>query len=114
MIQFDCRCSEPAGVIRFGKSSASLVLETRLSSIEYSVSFWTTNRRRAAPAFGQEFLDIAVAQSVAEIEPNRVLDDLGREAMPAVAERSHPDILSDPPLASVPISVTMPAAGKAV
>jgi hypothetical protein len=28
-------------------------------------------------------------QSEAEIEPDRVLDDLGREAMAAVAERSH-------------------------
>src|SRR5262245_39785368 len=34
------------------------------------------------------FLDIAVAQGKAEIEPDRVLDDLGREAMAAVAERS--------------------------
>jgi hypothetical protein len=45
------------------------------------------------PSFGQEFLDIAVAQGEAEIEPDRVLDDLGREAMAAVAERAHADIL---------------------
>jgi len=37
-----------------------------------------------------------------------VLDDLGREAMAAVAERAHTDILSDTPLASDPVSVTMP------
>ena len=30
-------------------------------------------------AFGQQFFDIAVAQCKAEIEPDRVLDDLGRE-----------------------------------
>jgi hypothetical protein len=47
------------------------------------------------PSFGQELLDIAIAQSEAEIEPDRVLDDLGREAMAAVAERSHADILPD-------------------
>src|SRR6202040_258458 len=41
------------------------------------------------PSFGQELLDIAIAQSEAEIEPDRVLDDLGREAMAEVAERSH-------------------------
>src|SRR5215472_12120436 len=43
-------------------------------------------------SFGQQLLDIAVAQGEAEIEPNRVLDDLGREAMAAVAERSHGEI----------------------
>src|SRR6202030_1019428 len=60
------------------------------------------------PSFGQQFLDIAVAQGEAEIEPDRVLDDLGRESMAAVAERAHADILSDTPLASDPVSVTMP------
>ena len=63
------------------------------------------------PAFGQQFLDIAVAQGEAEIQPNRVLDDLGREAMAAVAERSHGVILSDTPLAPDPVSVTMPTSG---
>jgi hypothetical protein len=38
-----------------------------------------------------------------------VLDDLGREAVAAVAERSHAGILSDTPLAPDPVSVTMPA-----
>jgi len=50
------------------------------------------------PAFGQQFLDIAIAQGEAEIEPDRMLDDLGREAMAAIAERSRADILSDPPV----------------
>jgi len=36
-----------------------------------------------------------------------VLDDLGREAMAAVAERSHAGILSDTPLAPDPVSVAM-------
>jgi hypothetical protein len=38
-----------------------------------------------------------------------VLDDLGREAMAAVAERSHAGILSDTPLAPDSVSVAMPA-----
>ena len=50
------------------------------------------------PAFGQQLLDIAVAQGEANIKPDRVLDDLGREGMTPVAERSHPDILQDTPL----------------
>ena len=60
------------------------------------------------PSFGQQLLDIAVAQGEAEIEPDRVQDDLGREAMAALAERNHGVILSDTPLAPDPVSVTMP------
>ena len=60
------------------------------------------------PSFGQQFLDIAIAQGEEEIQPDRVLDDLGRKAMTAVAERSHADILSDTPLAPDRVSVTMP------
>jgi hypothetical protein len=48
-----------------------------------------------------------VAQREAEIQPNRVLDDLGREAMAAVGERSHLDILPGEPF-SRPRSVTVP------
>src|SRR5260370_20955250 len=59
------------------------------------------------PALGQQFLDIAVAQGEAEIEPDRVLDHLGREPMTAVAERSHTDILPDTRSPN-PVSVTMP------
>jgi hypothetical protein len=43
--------------------------------------------RDVEPSFGQEFLDIAIAQGEAEIQPDRVLNDLGRKAMTAVAER---------------------------
>src|SRR6266404_3268844 len=60
------------------------------------------------PSFSQQFLDIAVAQGEAVIEPDRVLDDLGPEAMTAVAERSHLDILPDTPPSRDPVSVTMP------
>ena len=50
------------------------------------------------PTLGQQFLDVSVAQGEAEIQPTRVLDDLGREAMTAVEERSYLDILSGTPL----------------
>ena len=61
------------------------------------------------PSLGQQLLDITVAQGKAEIESDRALDNLGREATAAVAERAHADILSDTPLASDPVSVTMPS-----
>jgi len=44
-------------------------------------------------ALGQQLLDIAVAQGEPEIEPDRVLDDLGREPVAAIAEQGHADIL---------------------
>jgi hypothetical protein len=60
-----------------------------------------------AGALGQQLLDIAVAQGEAKIQPNRVLDDLGGEAMTAVAERSHAGILTY--RHSRDVSVTMPS-----
>jgi len=42
------------------------------------------------PAFGQQLLDIALAQGEADIQPDRVLDDLGWEAMATVAKRGMP------------------------
>src|SRR5207247_8308293 len=60
------------------------------------------------PTLGEKILDVAVAQREAETEPNCVLDDLGREAMAAVAERSQADILPDF-AAPRPVSVTMPS-----
>src|SRR5437868_15441082 len=53
---------------------------------------WRSRRAIAGPNFSA-----AVAQGEAEIEPDRVLHDLGRKAMAAVAERSHADMLSDTP-----------------
>jgi hypothetical protein len=41
------------------------------------------------PALGKELLDITVTERKAEIEPNRMADDLGREAVAAVGERDH-------------------------
>jgi hypothetical protein len=58
------------------------------------------------PTLGQQFFDISVAQGEAEIQLDSVLDDLRREAMTAVRERSHLDILHGP--LSRPLSVAMP------
>jgi hypothetical protein len=46
------------------------------------------------PAFGEQFLHVAVAQREAELEPDCMLDDLGRKTMAAIAERSHAAILT--------------------
>src|SRR5450631_1340127 len=42
------------------------------------------------PAFREQILDVAEAQSEPEIKPNRVLDDLWREMVPAVTDLAHP------------------------
>jgi hypothetical protein len=45
-------------------------------------------------ALGQKILDVAVAQSEAQIQPDRMLDDRRRKPMPMVREWSHDRILS--------------------
>jgi hypothetical protein len=37
---------------------------------------------------GEQLFDVSVAQGEAEIEPNRVLDDLRQEAVAAIGEQS--------------------------
>jgi hypothetical protein len=61
------------------------------------------------PALGEQFLDVAVAQRKAEIEPDRVLDDLGRKTMAAIAERSHAATLTLRAALARPVSVTKPS-----
>src|SRR5512139_2372350 len=41
-------------------------------------------------AFRQQVFDVAQAQGEAEVEPDRLMDDLGREAVAAVATLLHP------------------------
>src|SRR6266446_4511823 len=60
------------------------------------------------PALGEQFLYVAVAQREAEIEPDRVLDDLGRKTMAAIAERSHAATLTLRAALARPVSVTKP------
>src|SRR5271155_6196096 len=45
--------------------------------------------RDVEPTLGQQFLHVSVAQGEAEIKPDRVLDDLGREAMAAIRKLNH-------------------------
>ena len=59
-------------------------------------------------ALGEQFLNVAVAQREAEIEPDRVLDDLGRKTMAAIAERSHAATLTRRAALARPVSVTKP------
>jgi hypothetical protein len=61
------------------------------------------------PALGEQFLHVAVAQRKAEIEPDRVLDDLGRKTMAAIAEWSHAATLTLRTALARPVSVTKPA-----
>src|SRR6516162_7935869 len=60
------------------------------------------------PALGQQFLHVAIAQREAEIEPDRVLDDLGRKTMAAIAERSHAATLTLRAALARPVSVSTP------
>jgi hypothetical protein len=41
------------------------------------------------PTLGQQLLDVWVAQGKAEIQPDRVLNDLGRKAMAAIRKLNH-------------------------
>jgi hypothetical protein len=64
---------------------------------EFLVPSAASFHTRCRASFDQEFLDVLITQGEAEIQPDGVLDELGREVMAAVAERSHADILSDTP-----------------
>src|ERR1700759_2475323 len=68
----------------------------------------TVSQETSSPRSASKFLDVSVAQGEAEIQPDRVLDDLGREAMTAVGERSHLDILSGTPLSRLRFVTTPP------
>jgi hypothetical protein len=41
------------------------------------------------PALSEQLLHLSVAQGEAEVEPDRVLDDLRRKAMAAIVKRRH-------------------------
>src|SRR6516162_559809 len=64
------------------------------------------------PALGEQFLHVAVAQREAQIEPDRVLDDLGRKTMAAIAERSHAATLPLRAGPARPVSVTKPSKAR--
>src|SRR3981081_2636277 len=58
--------------------------------------------REVEPTFSEEILNVSVAQRETEVEPNRVLDDRRRKAMPAIGEMGHARTLSDQLLAGDP------------
>jgi hypothetical protein len=51
------------------------------------------------PPLGEEFLDVAIAQREAQVDPDRVLDDHRRKAVPTIGDFSHRASL---PSASLP------------
>ena len=55
--------------------------------------------RDVEPPLGEEFLDVAIAQGEAQIEPDRMLDDRRRKAVAAIGDLDHRASL---PLASLP------------
>src|SRR5271157_2886410 len=72
----------------------------------------TPNRlvRHRHSAFRQQIFDVAQAQGEPEVKPYRLLNDLGRETMPAVADLVHPRAATRPPRTPQARSaVTMPA-----
>src|SRR5271157_5689660 len=65
----------------------------------------TPNRlvRHWDSAFRQQILDVTQAESEPEVEPNCLLNDLGRETIPAVADFQHaPDYRANSRTASPP------------
>ena len=60
------------------------------------------------PTFGEQLFDVSVAQGEAEIQPNRVLDNLRRKAVAAIGEQKNGSRLSYSPPSRSPVSVTMP------
>ena len=62
-------------------------------------------------ALGQEILNVAVAQCEPEVQPNRVLDNRGREAVPAIGELIHAESLPHQVARPNSVSVTMRAPG---
>src|SRR5271157_4132408 len=72
----------------------------------------TPNRlvRHRHSAFRQQILDVAQAEREPEVKPYRLLNDLGRETIPAVAELVHPRAATRPPRTPQARSaVTMPS-----
>src|SRR5437660_2395230 len=61
------------------------------------------------PTLGKQILHIAIAQSEPEVQPDRVLDDDRRKAMPAIGDRNHDRTLPPDPPSSQPVTLTKPS-----
>src|SRR5271166_2308715 len=65
--------------------------------------------RHRHSAFRQQIFDVAQAEGEPEVKPYRLLNDLGRETIPAVADLVHPRAATRPPRTPQARSaVTMP------
>jgi putative transposase len=71
---------------------------------------WRAFVREIDPALGEQVRDVAIAQRELEIQPDGVLDDLGRKAMAAIADVAHPPNL--PSFTPVPVNVSTPPGGQ--
>src|SRR5271169_4266355 len=60
------------------------------------------------PPLGEEFLDVAIAQREAQIEPDRMLGDRGGKAMAAIGDFGHRASLPSAALPSYPVTLTKP------
>jgi hypothetical protein len=61
---------------------------------------------------GEHILDVAVAQSEAEIEPDGLLDDDARKAVAAIRKLAHKRMLYGPSVPSQCVTVTVPRRGS--
>src|SRR5262245_9581575 len=57
---------------------------------------------------GEEFLDVAIAQREAQVDPDRMLDDRWRKAVAAVGDFSHRASLPSAPLPTYRVTLTTP------
>ena len=68
--------------------------------------------RKVDPPFGQQFLDISVAERKAKVEPDRVLNDLRGKAMAIVTDFSHRSRLPPDTHDGQQVTVTIPYEGQ--
>src|SRR5262249_27651042 len=73
--------------VRLGAASAQVRCNHWPEMVHPPAHCFISNRNSA---FCQQIFDIAKAQGKSQIEPDRLLDDLGREPVPFVADFAHP------------------------
>jgi hypothetical protein len=83
-------------------------IDWRTASRQAALAFSMRFQRPATWIVGQEFLHIAVAQREPRAKPDRVPDDLGREAMASVGDALHAPTLSPIALSRQPCRDKVP------
>jgi hypothetical protein len=98
---------------RRGASDCSAVDGTGAAVARSPVRISTPNtgwfHRRCRAPLGEEFLDVAIAQREAQVDPDRMLDDRWRKAVAAVGDFSHRASLPSASLPSYLVTLTKPA-----